>query len=59
MNDAHPAAELDATDIPARPAAAVRRGPAAPLSEDSLLAVEIRGLVERGQMDCTVKDTRD
>ena len=32
-------------------AARVRRAAAAPLSEDSRLAVEIRGLVERGAMD--------
>lgn len=28
-----------------------RRGPAAPLSDDSTLAVEIRGLVEQGELD--------
>ena len=32
-------------------AAPARRGLAAPLSDDSRLAVEIRGLVERGEMD--------
>src|SRR5262245_17416073 len=51
MNDARTAPDLDATGPPAPPAPAGRRGHAAPLSEDSLLAVEIRGLVERGQMD--------
>lgn len=42
------AAPLDAASVPPAPA---RRGPAAPLSEDSILAVEIRNLVERGAMD--------
>ena len=35
----------------APPAAPVRQGVAAPLSEDSKLAIEIRGLVERSEMD--------
>ena len=35
----------------APPAAVVRRVVAAPLSEDSKIAVEIRGLVDRGEMD--------
>ncbi len=43
---------LDArTDTAGPKAAHTRRGPAAPLAEDSKLAVEIRGLVERGEMD--------
>jgi RNA polymerase sigma-70 factor, ECF subfamily len=41
--------ELDTAD-PAAEAGARRRGPAA-LSDDSRLAVEIRGMVERGAMD--------
>ena len=39
---------LDAAPPQARPA---RRGVPAPLSDDSRIAVEIRGLVERGDMD--------
>ena len=45
--DARPAASSDGAG--ADPAAAGRRS--APMSEDSRLAVEIRGLVERGEMD--------
>jgi RNA polymerase sigma-70 factor (ECF subfamily) len=47
-------ATADALDPPghtAPPAAVARRSVAAPLSEDSALAVEIRGLVEHGRMD--------
>lgn len=44
-----------ATDIPGPvpglPQAAGRRAAAAPLSDDSRLAIDIRGLVERGEMD--------
>src|SRR5437868_15352776 len=36
---------------PAPQAVPVRRGAPAPLSADSRIAVEIRGLVERGEMD--------
>jgi RNA polymerase sigma-70 factor (ECF subfamily) len=52
MNDRRSAQDADAPAVPrnVRPAPA-RRGVAAPLSEDSALAVEIRGLVERGEMD--------
>src|SRR5512132_2792881 len=52
MNDARSAPDADGPavlrngqQVPAR------RGVAAPLSEDSALAVEIRGLVERGAVD--------
>jgi RNA polymerase sigma-70 factor (ECF subfamily) len=41
---------LDAADGAAQPSAPARRA-AAPLSDDSRLAIEIRGLVERGEMD--------
>jgi RNA polymerase sigma-70 factor (ECF subfamily) len=51
MSDLRTAVEVEAGVPPAQQSAAVRRGPAAPLSEDSLLAVEIRGLVERSEMD--------
>ena len=40
----------DELDPVVQPAVAARRGVAAPLSEDSQIAVEIRGLVERGDM---------
>ena len=43
-------ADVDPLD-PARPGTAALRGVAAPLSEDSRIAVAIRGLVERGEMD--------
>ena len=43
-------ADVDLLD-PAQPGTAARRGVVAPLSEDSRIAVEIRGLVERGDMD--------
>ena len=42
---------LDPLGYAGPPAAPARRGGAAPLSEDTKLAVEIRGLVERGEMD--------
>ena len=51
MSDLRTAFDVEAPEPPAQPSAAVRRGSAAPLSEDSLLAVEIRGLVERSEMD--------
>ena len=44
-------ATADEPDRIAEPAAPVRRGLAGPLSDDSKLAVEIRALVERGDMD--------
>ena len=43
--------DADVPDPRASQATAARRGVPAPLSEDSTLAVEIRGLVERGEMD--------
>ena len=52
MNDARSAPDADRPAVPRNVRqAAARRGVAAPLSEDSALAVEIRGLVERGEMD--------
>jgi len=52
MNDARSAPDADGPAVPRNgPQAPARRGVAAPLSEDSALAVEIRGLVERGEMD--------
>jgi len=52
MNDARSAPDADSPAVPRNVRqAAARRGVAAPLSEDSALAVEIRGLVERGAMD--------
>ena len=58
MNDVRTAPDADvarrATDDElgpvVQPAAGARRGAATPLSEDSQIAVEIRGLVERGEM---------
>lgn len=44
-------ATADPLDRNVPPATPARRGLATPLSEDSKLAVEIRGLVERGEMD--------
>jgi RNA polymerase sigma-70 factor (ECF subfamily) len=41
--------ELDAADTPV--GAAARRRPAAALSDDSRLAIEVRGLVDGGEMD--------
>src|SRR3954451_3730294 len=51
MNDLRTASDLNTPGSPALPPAAARRGHAATLSEDSLVAVAIRGLVEHGQMD--------
>jgi len=52
MNEARSAPDADAPAVPRNgQQAPARRGVAAPLSEDSALAVEIRGLVERGEMD--------
>jgi RNA polymerase sigma-70 factor, ECF subfamily len=45
--DAQPAVQ----DGSAAPAGGVRRPVATPITEDSKLAIEIRGLVERGEMD--------
>jgi RNA polymerase sigma-70 factor (ECF subfamily) len=55
MSDVRTAPDVDAAGPTAeplvQPGSAVRKGVAAPLSEDSTIAVEIRGLVERGAMD--------
>jgi RNA polymerase sigma-70 factor (ECF subfamily) len=51
MSDVRTAADNDLPGPVAQPAATARRGVPAPLSDDSALAVEIRGLVERGEMD--------
>jgi RNA polymerase sigma-70 factor (ECF subfamily) len=52
MNDARSAPDASGRTVPRNgQRAPARRGVAAPLSEDSALAVEIRGLVERGEMD--------
>jgi len=52
MNDARSAPDADGPAVPRNGRQApARRGAAAPLSEDSALAVDIRGLVERGEMD--------
>jgi RNA polymerase sigma-70 factor (ECF subfamily) len=50
MSDVRTAPDVDVAG-PSPQAAPARRGIVAPLSEDSKLAVEIRGLVERGEMD--------
>ncbi len=42
---------VEPTTAPLPPSSRGRRNGAAPLSEDSKLAVDIRGLIERGQMD--------
>jgi RNA polymerase sigma-70 factor (ECF subfamily) len=50
--DLRPAHDGDGFDLEVEPTASSgRRSIAAPLTEDSRLAVEIRGLVERGSMD--------
>jgi DNA-directed RNA polymerase specialized sigma24 family protein len=49
--DVRPARDGDPLDLDVQPAAPARRGIAAPLAEDSRIAVAIRGLVERGEMD--------
>ena len=52
MNDPRSAPDADGPAVPRNGQRAPgRRGVAAPLSEDSALAVEIRRLVERGEMD--------
>jgi RNA polymerase sigma-70 factor (ECF subfamily) len=50
MSDVRTAPDAGPPDA-ARQASPARRSAAAPLSDDSKLAVEIRGLVERGEMD--------
>jgi RNA polymerase sigma-70 factor (ECF subfamily) len=49
--DVRPARDGDALAPEVQPAGAARRVGSAPLSDDSRIAVEIRGLVERGEMD--------
>ena len=55
MSDVRIAPDVDSPGPPAlqraQPSACARRGVAVPLSEDSKLAIVIRGLVERGDMD--------
>ena len=50
MSDVHTASDAGPVDS-VQPASPLRRGGAAPLAVDSKLAVEIRGLVERGDME--------
>ena len=50
MSDVRIAPDAGPLDAP-EPVAPARRAAPAPLSDDSKLAVEIRGLVERGEMD--------
>ena len=50
MSDVHTASDAAPVDS-VRPASPLRRGGPAPLAVDSKLAVEIRGLVERGDME--------
>jgi RNA polymerase sigma-70 factor (ECF subfamily) len=51
MSDVRTAADPDQPGAAVPPEPVSRRAAAAPLSEDSVLAVEIRSLVERGEMD--------
>jgi RNA polymerase sigma-70 factor, ECF subfamily len=51
MSDVRTAVHVDEPGIAVDRPVSGRRGAAAPLSDDSMLAVEIRGLVERGEMD--------
>src|SRR3954453_18109497 len=51
MSDVRTAADPDLSGPTAPQGSPARRSAAAPLSEDSAIAVEIRGLVERGAMD--------
>jgi RNA polymerase sigma-70 factor, ECF subfamily len=51
MSDVRPAHLASPSGPVPEPVIAARRGLPAPLSEDSKLAVEIRGLVESGEMD--------
>ena len=50
MSDVHTASDAGPVDS-VQPASPLRRGGPAPLAVDSKLAVEIRGLVERGDME--------
>jgi RNA polymerase sigma-70 factor (ECF subfamily) len=49
--DLRPAPDGDPPDLDVQPTAAARRLGPAPLADDSRIAVEIRGLIERGEMD--------
>jgi RNA polymerase sigma-70 factor, ECF subfamily len=49
--DVRPARDGDAPDARVQPATPVRRTVNPPLAEDSRIAIDIRGLVERGAMD--------
>src|SRR5260221_14691473 len=51
MSDVRTAPDAGPLDAARPQATPARRGVPTPLSEDSTLAVEIRGLVERGEMD--------
>ena len=51
MSDVRPAHSASPSGPAPEPVIPARRGLPAPLSEDSKLAVEIRGLVESGEMD--------
>jgi RNA polymerase sigma-70 factor (ECF subfamily) len=51
MSDLRTAPDAAPSGPAPQPAAPARRGVPAALSEDSKLAIEIRGLVERGEMD--------
>ena len=51
MSDVRPAPGASPSGPAPEPVITARRGGPAPLSEDSKLAVEIRGLVESGEMD--------
>ncbi len=51
MSDVRPAPSASPSGPAPEPVIPARRGLPAPLSEDSKLAVEIRGLVESGEMD--------
>jgi RNA polymerase sigma-70 factor (ECF subfamily) len=51
MSDVRPAPDTAPSGPAPQPAAPARRGVPATLSDDSKLAIEIRGLVERGDMD--------
>jgi len=51
MSDVRTAPDVDTTGRPAPQGLSARRGAPAPLSEDSQIAIAIRGLAERGEMD--------
>ena len=51
MSDVRTAPDVDTTGRTAQQGLSARRGAPAPLSEDSQIAIAIRGLAERGDMD--------